>query len=152
VGIDHLVELLRAPFFRARQIPNQSGIEISRASAHRHARGRGETHARVDGFAVAHRRQARAIAEVGEDDTTLCGFGSGQAGQFFHEKRIRQAVKPVAPHTLRFVAARDRQHPGHARQVMVKSRVKTRHLGQVGKSALKRFDQQDLLRHMLRIE
>ena len=99
-----------------------------------------------------HRRQARAIAEVSEDDPALCGFGSGQAAQFSHEKRIRQAVKPVPPHPLRFVAARDRQQPGHARQVMVKSRVETRHLGQVGKSALKRLDQQDLLRQMLGIE
>ena len=35
---------------------------------------------------------------------------------------------------------------------MVKSRVETRHLGQVGKSAMKRPGQQDLLRQVLRIE
>ena len=35
---------------------------------------------------------------------------------------------------------------------MVKSRVETRHLGQVRKSAMKRLGQQDLLRQMLRIE
>ena len=99
-----------------------------------------------------HRRQARAIAEVGEDDPALCRFRSGQAGQFSHQKRIRQPVKPVPPHALRFVAARDRQQLGHARQVMVKSRVETRHLGQVRKSAMKRLGQQDLLRQMLRIE
>ena len=99
-----------------------------------------------------HRRQARAVAEVGEDDPALCRFRSGQAGQFSHQKRIRQPVKPVPPHPLCFVAARDRQQPGHARQVMVKSRVETRHLGQVRKSAMKRLGQQDLLRQMLGIE
>ena len=78
--------------------------------------------------------------------------GSGQAGQFFHQKRIGQPVKPVAPHPLRFVAARDRQQLGHARQVMVKSRVETGHLRQVGKAAMKRLGQQDLLRQMLGIE
>ena len=82
----------------------------------------------------------------------MCRFRSGQAGQFSHEKRVRQSVKPVPPHPLRFVAARDWQHLGHARQVMVKSRVETRHLGQVRKAPMKRFGQQDLLRQMLRIE
>ena len=81
-----------------------------------------------------------------------CRFGSGQAREFFHQKRIRQSVKPVAPYPLRFVAARDRQQPRHARQVMVKRRVETRHLRQVGKAAMKRLGQQDLLRQMLRIE
>ena len=138
--------------FTARQIPEQAGIEIAGAGAHRDPGGRGETHAGVHGFAVAHRRQAGAIAEMGEDDASLRRFRSGQAGQFFHEKRIRQAVKPIAPHPLRFIAARDRQQPGHARQVMVKSRVETRHLGQVGKPAMKRLGQQDLLRQMLGIE
>ncbi len=137
--IDHLVELLGAHFLRARQIPNQPGIEIAGAGAHGHPGGRGETHAGVHGFAVAHRRQARAIAEVGEDDPALGRFRSSQAGQLSHEKRIRQPVKAVPPHPLRFVAARNRQQLGHARQVMVKSRVETRHLGQVGKSAMKRL-------------
>ena len=150
--IDHLVELLGAHVLGARQIPNQPGIEIAGPGAHGHPGGRGETHAGVHGFAVTHRRQAGAIAEVGEDDPAWGRFRSGQAGQFSHEKGIRQPVKPVAPHPLRFVAARDRQQPGHARQVMVKSRVETRHLGQVGKSAMKRLGQQDLLRQMLRIE
>ena len=61
-------------------------------------------------------------------------------------------MEPISSHPLRFVAARDRQQPGHARQVVVKSRVETGHLGQVRKSAMKRLGQQDLLRQMLRIE
>ena len=35
---------------------------------------------------------------------------------------------------------------------MVKSRVETRHLGQVRKSAMKRLGQQDLFRQMVRIK
>jgi len=34
----------------------------------------------------------------------------------------------------------------------MKSRVETRHLGQIGKSGMKRLDQQDFLRQMFRIE
>jgi hypothetical protein len=89
---------------------------------------------------------------VGEDDPALRRFRSGQAGQFSHEKFVRQPVKAVPSHSLSFVTARDRQQLGDARHVMVKSRVETRHLGQVRKSAMKRPRQQDLLRQMLRIE
>ncbi len=74
--IDHLIELLRAHVFRARQIPNQSGIEIAGTSAHRHPGRRREAHACVEGFALTHGRQARAIAEVGEDDPTFCRLRS----------------------------------------------------------------------------
>ena len=61
-------------------------------------------------------------------------------------------MKPIPPHPLRFVAPRDWQELRHARHIMVKSRVETRYLGQIGKSAMKRLGQQNLLRHMVRIE
>ncbi len=32
---------------------------------------------------MMHRRQARAIAEVGEDNPALCCFRSSHAGEFF---------------------------------------------------------------------
>ena len=85
--IDHLVELLRAHFLTARQIPKQSGIKIAGASAHGHPGGRGETHACVHGFAITHRCQARAVAEVGENNPAFCCLLSRQAGQFSHEER-----------------------------------------------------------------
>jgi hypothetical protein len=44
-----------------------------------------------------HRRQARTIAEVREDDTASCGFCSGYASQFTHEKYIGQPVKAIPP-------------------------------------------------------
>ena len=43
-------------------------------------------------------------------DSALRRFRSGQAGQFSHQIRIRQSVKPIPPHSLRFVATRDRQN------------------------------------------
>ena len=79
-------------------------------------------------------------------------FRASQPRQFLHQKCIRQPVKSIASHPLRFVAARNRQHARHARQIMVKSRVETRHLRQVGKAAMKRLDQKDLFRQMFRIE
>jgi hypothetical protein len=103
-------------------------------------------------FALVDRSQARAVAEVSENYPPSRRLQSSYARQFPHEKRIRQSMKPVPAHPLRFVAARDWQQPRHARQVMVKRRVETRHLGQLRKSAMKRLGQQDLLRQMLRIE
>ena len=99
-----------------------------------------------------HRRQASTIAKVGEDDPALCRFRSGQPGQFAHQERVGQPVKPIPPHALCLVAARDRQQLGHTRQVMVKSRVEAGHLRQVGKAAMKRFGQLDFFRQVLRIE
>ena len=82
--IDHFVELLGAHIFSACQIPNQSGIEIAGAGAHRHTSGWGETHAGVNGFAVTHSRQARAVAEVCEDDPAVRCGRVAEAGEFFH--------------------------------------------------------------------
>jgi len=75
-----------------------------------------------------------------------------EAREFFHQIRIGQAVKPVPPHSLRFVAARDRQQTGNGWQVLVKSRIETRHLRQFRKAPMKRLGQQNLLGQMLRIE
>ena len=129
VGSDHFVELLRIHFFGTRQIPNQSWIEIPRPSAHRHTSCRSEAHARVDRFAVAYRRETRAIAKVGENDPTGRCRRVSQAREFFHQEGVRQSVKAVPSHALCFVASRDRQELRHARHIMVKSRVEARHLG-----------------------
>ena len=61
-------------------------------------------------------------------------------------------MKTVAPHTLLFVAARDRHYLCHAGKVVVKSRVETRHLGQVRKPVMERLSQLDLLRQVLGVE
>ena len=98
------------------------------------------------------RSEAGAIAKVGQDNPALGRFRPGCPSQLAHQERVRQAVKAVPPHPLRFVAARDRQQPGHARQVMVKRRVETRHLRQVWKAPVERLGQQDFLGQMFRIK
>ena len=101
--------------------------------AHRHTGCRSETHARVHGFAMVHSRQARTVAEMSEYHPALRGVNSGQAGQLFHQERIRQPVKPVPPHALRFVAAGDRQQAGHARRSWWKAVSKQATCGRSGK-------------------
>ena len=63
----------------------------------------------------------------------------GEARKLLHQERVRQPVKAVAPHAPRLVAARDRQHPGHARQIVVKRGVEARDLRQVGKPPMERL-------------
>ena len=79
---------------------------------------------------------------MGEDDAASRRFRPAEPREFFHQKRIRQPVKPVAPHALRFVATRDRQQLRDPGQVVVKSRVEAGDLGQVGSRAMKRLDQE----------
>jgi hypothetical protein len=86
-------------------------------------------------FPLMHRRQARAAAEMGEDDAAVCRFRAIEASQLSHQKRVGQPMKPIPPHPFRFVAARDRQQARHARQVMMKGRVEARYLGHVGEIA-----------------
>jgi hypothetical protein len=64
LGVDHLVELLCANFLSTLQIPNQPGIEITWAGAHRHPGCRGEKHACVHRFAATHRRPVFLVSEV----------------------------------------------------------------------------------------
>ena len=61
-------------------------------------------------------------------------------------------MKPVPPHALCLIAARDRQQLRHPGQIVVKRGVETGHLGQVGKPVMKRLCQQYLLRQMLGIK
>jgi hypothetical protein len=61
-------------------------------------------------------------------------------------------MKTISPHPLRLVTARDRQQPRHAREMMMKGRVETGDLRQIGKTVMKRLGQQNLLRQMLRIK
>ena len=80
--------------FGARQVPDQSRIEIARARAHHQSGRRREAHARVDALAIAHGREARAVAEVGEDDAAVRGRRDRQAAS----SSIRYAYdKPWKP-------------------------------------------------------
>src|ERR1051326_2346205 len=61
-------------------------------------------------------------------------------------------MKTKSPHTLRIISARNRQQPSHARHIFMKSISETGNLWQIGERFLKFFDQQQLLRQMLRIK
>jgi len=104
----------------------------------------------VSTIAVMHRRQTRPIAQVSED-TRPCATTVQPDGPVLLSGTRMTARETVPAHP----APRndeDWQHLRHAWKVMVKSRVETCHLGQIWKSAVKRFSQQDLFRHMVRIK
>ena len=60
-------------------------------------------------------------------------------------------METVALHSLRVVAARNRQQPGDPRHGVVKRRVKTGHLGQFRMTLAERLDQFDLAGQMFRV-
>ncbi len=132
--IDHLAELFRFHSFRARQISNQSRIEIAGACAHWHTGCGGESHAGIDRFSVADRHEAGAVTEVGEDHPAAGSVDPGESLEFFHEKGIGQAVKAVTPHSRRVVMPRNRKEARHSRQIAVKRGVEAGHLWQVGEA------------------
>src|SRR5258705_10383221 len=107
--MDHFVEPLRAHALGSRQIPNEARVEIAGARAHGDAGTGGEAHAGVDAFAVADGGKTGAVTEVGHDYTTSCRFGSSEAFQFFHEKRVGETVKPKALNPFRIEATWYRQ-------------------------------------------
>ena len=95
--VDHLMKLLRAHALGLRQVRDQAGIQIAGARAHRHACRRREAHAGVDALAVANRGEACPVAEMSQNHPAHGGrLRAGRAGEFFHEKRVGQAVKAVA--------------------------------------------------------
>ena len=61
-------------------------------------------------------------------------------------------MKPVPPHSLCFIAARDRHKPCHAGHTVVKCRIETSDLKQVWKSILKCLNEFYFFRQMLGIK
>ena len=61
-------------------------------------------------------------------------------------------MKAIAHHPFGFVAARDGQQPGHARQVAMKSRVEARKLRDTGIMRRKRFQHGNFSGQMFRIK
>ena len=62
------------------QVQEDAGIEVAGAGAHHEAAGGRETHRRIDADPAAHRRHARPVAEVGDDDAALGLFGGPGRG------------------------------------------------------------------------
>ena len=142
---------MRGHLLGSRQIRRQAGIQIAGAGAHHQSRRRGEAHAGVNAFAVAHGGQARAVAEMGEDHAALRRRRVAEAREFFHQIGIGQPVETVALNSLGVVTPRNRQQSGHARHGLVKRRVETGHLGQFRMPLAERLDQFNLARQMIRV-
>ena len=90
------LKLLSRHLLGSRQIRDQARIQIARAGAHHQAGRRSEAHAGVDAFAVAHRRHARAVAEMRENHATLSLPPGRRGARVPPSECIRQAVKAVA--------------------------------------------------------
>ena len=149
--VDHFVKLFGGHLLGSRQIRRQAGIQIAGARAHHQSRRRREAHAGVNAFAVAHGGQARAVAEMREDDAALRCRRVAEAREFFHQIGIGQTVETVALNSLGVEAARNRQQLGHARHGVVKRRVEAGHLRQFRMTLAERLDQFDLARQMIRV-
>ena len=89
---------------------------------------------------------------MGKDHAALRRRRVAEACEFLHEKLIRQTVEPIPPNALRLVAARDRQQSGDARHGAGETPCRNTPPEAGQESAMKRLDQHDLLRQMLRIE
>ena len=64
--IDQLFKHGRIEFLLAHEIDQNAGINIAAARAHDYPAGRGQSHAGVDRFAALDRRNAGAVAEMGD--------------------------------------------------------------------------------------
>ena len=149
--VDHFVKLSGGHLLGSRQIRREAGIQIAGTRAHHQSRRRREAHARINAFAVAHGGQARAVAEMREDDATLCCRRVAEAREFFHQIGVGQTVKTVALNSFGVEASRNRQQLGHARHGLVKRRVEAGHLRQFRMTLAERLNQFNLARQMIRV-
>jgi len=93
----------RAPALLAHEIDQHAGIEVAAARAHDQAAARRQAHAGVDRHPVAHRRDACAVAQMGDEQAARQAVG-----QLVNDRFARQAVEPVALDPLRAQLARKR--------------------------------------------
>ena len=110
--IDEACERRHVVAFVRQEMDEDAGIEIAAARAHHEAAARRESHRRVDGTTVTHRRHAGAVAEVRDHRAAERRCPDGR-----DDVLVRQAVEAVAPDTLRPEQVRERQalrHLGHA--------------------------------------
>ena len=109
---------------------HHTGVQAAAARAHGAAVQRSKAHGGGHAFAVQHRAQRHAVAQV-RHHGAACGqrrhLGFGGARHVF----IRQAMKAVAPHAVFMKAPGQRKHLRLRRLAMVKGGVKAGHLRQV---------------------
>ena len=145
----HLLESFRTHAVLASEKSDETWVDVTGTAAHHESRGRGKSHAGVEALPVAYRREARTAAQMREDQTAVRHRASRCALELLHQIRIRQSVKPVPLHALRFESARNgnlRRDPRHA---VVKCGIKAGDLRHGGMAVADRLDQRDFTRKML---
>src|SRR6185437_3747091 len=106
------------------EIEECAGIEIAGARAH-HQAGRGsESHRRVHGLPIAHGGEARAIAEMRDDNGSL-----RRAAERADDVLERQAMKTVAPHAFVPESAWQRETLRDLRHCPMEASVEAGYLG-----------------------
>ena len=126
-------------------IGDDPGIEVARSRAHDHAADRGEAHAGIDAPPRLHGGQARAVAEMRHHHLAVCSRGASDAAKLLQQKRIRQAMKPVAPQTGGVVRLGNRQPPRDVGQIAMERGVEAGDLRHAGTQRLERLDERDFI-------
>ena len=127
--IDEVVKLIGCHPLGPRKESDKARIEIASAHPHDQPGGRREAHGRLDGMAPVDRRQARTGSRVRQDDASPGLVRAGDACQFFHEIRIRQAMKAITPDSGGLIPPGYRHDLSDAGHIVMKSGVEARNLG-----------------------
>lgn len=95
--------------------------------------------------------EARAGAEVRENDAPARRFRARDAREFLQQVFVGEAVEAVLPDAPRLIAPRDRQH-ARGGQVAVECGVEARDLRHAGTACRERRDQVKFGRQVRRVE
>jgi hypothetical protein len=136
--VHQVVKLVRAIGFGAHDVDEDPGVEIAAAGAHHEACGRRKAHGGIARLTILHRRQAGAVAQMGDHQATL-----GCRAERRHDVFIGQTMKAIPSYAFVPEVAGEGEALGHLRHTAVKGGVKTRHLWQLGKACRHRLDALD---------
>jgi hypothetical protein len=87
---------------------------------------------RINALALAHRRHARAVAKMCENDPTARRRFARRPFLFVHQEGVGHAVKAIAPHPSCEITAGNGEDLGDPRQVPVERGIEARDLHQLG--------------------
>src|ERR1044071_3901104 len=121
--MDHVMKLLAGDIFSSRKIPDEAGIEIAGACAHRQTGGGGEAHGGINAFSIAHSGHACAIAEMGKDNSATRDLVPCDSLEFLHQVRIGKTVESESLNALSVKSARDRQDFGDTGHLAMKGSI-----------------------------
>ena len=133
--------------FVLKQVQDHPRVEQAGARAHHQPVERSEPHCRCNTAAVFDRAQARAVAEMRDDDLAAGAFGrdprQGRGDVF-----VRQPVKPVAADALRRQFARQGELLRHGRLGMVEGGIEAGDLRDARRRRGDGADRRDMVRLM----